>query len=158
MYKTAKFFDIPVRIAFRLVYTESRFNDTITSPVGAYGFTQLMPKTFNHLKDQLGFSHLTIDNRFGNIYLGFYYLRTLYDYWINKGKSENTAWKFALASYNAGPGKVRKYRGIPPYKETIEFVNFINKKHSNQKLYKEQIQASKNFVKNEEICLVVNKI
>lgn len=95
-----------------LIKQESRFNVSISSPVGAYGLTQLMPGTAGDMgMDRTvpiqnlrgGAKYITIQLRkFGNI-------------------------PHALAAYNAGPGAVMKYGGIPPYKETQGYVRNITK-------------------------------
>lgn len=95
-----------------LIKQESRFNVSISSPVGAYGLTQLMPGTAGDMGvDRTiplqnlrgGAKYITIQLRkFGNI-------------------------PHALAAYNAGPGAVLKYGGVPPYKETQGYVRNITK-------------------------------
>lgn len=126
MYNASQHFNIPTRIAFRLIYKESAFIDTITSPKGAYGFTQLMPETFHFMKMKIGMPHLSMNNRYGNIYIGYYYLSYLFNYWFDVGYDIKTSWTMALASYNAGIGNVIKYGGVPPFKETVNYIKFIN--------------------------------
>ena len=58
-------------------------------------------------------------------------IKDSYDYWTIRGNSEKYSWKLSLASYNSGIGTVIKYRGIPPIPETIDFIGFILKAHSN---------------------------
>ena len=135
MYDLALEFEIPIRTAFRLVFKESSFIDTIVSPKGAYGFMQLMPKTFEMYRDILNFRGNEISDNHGNIYIGFYLLKELYDYWSIRVESDEYAWALALASYNAGMGRVRKYKGIPPFKETINYIDFILREHSNPEQY-----------------------
>ena len=130
MYKLAKQLNLSIRMVFRLVYFESSFIDTIVSPAGAYGFFQIMPETYNLYSKILNVDALHLDKNCKNIYVGMHYLKGLYDYWFEKGNPDTYSWKLSLASYNAGIGKVIKYNGIPPYRDTIKYINFIMKEHT----------------------------
>lgn len=101
----------PVLIRTIIKY-ESGFNPYAVSPVGAGGLMQLMPDTARGL----GVSDVFSPHQ--NIAGGTLYIRRQLDNFNN-----NVA--FALASYNAGPGAVRAYGGIPPYAETVNYVNMI---------------------------------
>lgn len=95
-----------------VMQTESAFNAMAVSPVGALGLMQLMPE----VAAELGAVD-PMDPR-ENIMAGARYLRQLLD--ANRGNL-----KLALASYNAGPGNVAKYRAVPPFKETQNYVKKI---------------------------------
>jgi hypothetical protein len=97
-----------------VVQAESQFNTNAVSPVGAAGLMQLMPTTSKSVG---------IDNPFDpreNLDGGVKYLSMMMERF--KG---NTA--LALAGYNAGPEKVKRHRGIPPYRETQGYVRKIQK-------------------------------
>ena len=101
---------IPPDLFNRLVQQESNWNPKAKSHKGAIGLAQLMPFTAK----KLGVNpHDPQQNLEG----GARYLRQMY----NKFRS----WKLALAAYNAGPGAVEKYGGVPPYKETKNYVKKI---------------------------------
>jgi soluble lytic murein transglycosylase-like protein len=95
-----------------VAWQESRYNNRARSPVGAIGVMQLMPGTAR----QLGVVDPT--NVHQNIMGGTAYLRAQLDRFGNNIP-------LALAAYNAGPGAVQKYGGIPPYRETQNYVRQI---------------------------------
>lgn len=89
--------NIDPQIAFGLVRAESSFRNTSTSPVGAVGLTQLMPKTASWLEP--GVTRADLRKPETNLKIGFKYLRQLTD------KYEGDT-KLALLAYNRGPGTV----------------------------------------------------
>ena len=95
-----------------IIKYESGFCPFAVSPVGASGLMQLMPDTARGL----GISDVFSPEQ--NIAAGSLYIRRQLDAFNN-----NVA--FALAAYNAGPGAVQAYGGVPPYAETINYVNMI---------------------------------
>lgn len=98
---------VPEDLFLRLVNQESRFNDKALSHKGAIGLAQLMPATARYLgvnpKDPVQ-----------NLEGGAKYLREQFN--------EFGSWRLALAAYNAGPNAVKKYGGVPPYRETKNYV------------------------------------
>ena len=134
-YETAKQFDIPPRVVFRLMFKESSFIDTAKSCVGAYGLMQLMPDTRRLYYNKLRIDTLNLDKNQQDIYIGLSYIKDLREFWRKRGNAEKNLLLLTIASYNAGPGKVIKHHGIPPYKETQNFVSFILRPHSNPLFY-----------------------
>ena len=148
IYKISDTLKISTRVAFRLIYKESSFRDTVTSPMGAHGLMQLMPTTKQMYQALLRTDTLKLDGDKEDIYIGLNYLKDLYSYWKSKGNLDKISWKLALASYNAGKGNVIKYRGIPPYQQTIDFVSFIYRAHSNPDFYASYIKKYENQSKS----------
>lgn len=147
IYKTANQLNIPTRIAFRLIHQESRFNDTVVSPKGAYGLMQLMPDTRAKYYVLLRVDTLNFDRNQEDIYIGLNILNELQTYWVKRGNSVKYSWKLSLASYNAGKGNVIKYMGVPPFTETQNFVAFILKSHSNPEFFARYKKKYENKIK-----------
>lgn len=101
-----------------VMHTESGFNVNARSPVGAQGLMQLMPATARRFN---------VTNAFDaqqNIFAGAKYLS-----WLLKRFGGNT--QMALAAYNAGEGNVDKYGGIPPFRETQDYVRRVTSRYQN---------------------------
>ncbi|WBU62649.1 lytic transglycosylase domain-containing protein [Paracoccus aerodenitrificans] len=106
----ARKYGIPEALFLRLVNQESRWNPNARSHKGAMGLAQLMPGTARTLG-------VNPRDPVQNLEGGARYLRMMYN--------EFGDWRLALAAYNAGPGAVKKYGGIPPYRETRNYVRII---------------------------------
>jgi len=107
----AKKFDIESSLVKAIVMAESNCNPSAVSAKGAQGLMQLMPSTAKDLNVTR-----PLDPR-ENIVGGVKYIKGLLASYGNL--------KLALAAYNAGPGAVQKYAGIPPYRETINYVEKV---------------------------------
>jgi soluble lytic murein transglycosylase-like protein len=98
-----------------IIRVESNYNPDAVSPKGAQGLMQLMPPTARGLGVTDSF-----DPR-QNIEAGVRYLKYLQDMYKDD--------RLALAAYNAGPGAVQKYKWIPPYPETQDYVNRVGQQY-----------------------------
>lgn len=110
-------YNLEVLLVKAVVRTESCFDRRAISRAGAQGLMQLMPRTAQ------GLGVLDSFNARLNIEAGTRYLSQL-------KKQFNNNMTLALAAYNAGPHNVKKYGGIPPFKETQNYVKRIAKFHN----------------------------
>lgn len=104
-------YNIEPSLAKAIIKAESNFNPKAVSKSGAQGLMQLMPKTAKNLNVRDSFDPEQ------NIRGGLKLLRELL--------SQYSSLDHVLAAYNAGPVAVKKYKGIPPYQETIDYVKKV---------------------------------
>jgi len=110
--EAAQRFGLAPALIRAVIQTESGFDPMAVSTAGAQGLMQLMPA----LSKELG-----VEDPFNprqNIMAGSQYLSALLSYY-------NGDLSLALASYNAGPGMVERYNGVPPFEETQRYVKTI---------------------------------
>jgi len=105
-------YGVDANLVKAVVQTESNFDAKAVSPAGAKGLMQLMPGTANELGVQDALDPTQ------NLDGGVHYLRRMLDAYDGNVS-------MALAAYNAGPGSVNKFGGVPPYKETQTYVNRV---------------------------------
>ena len=116
--QTAQKLGVDPYIALSIAKIESNFNPHVKSPRGAIGLFQLTPSTAK----KLGVNPYIASE---NVEGGLKYYKMLY----NKYGSMD----LALAAYNAGPGNVAKYNGIPPFSATKMFIKNIKKEYNTYK-------------------------
>ena len=104
-------YQVDPRLVAAVAQTESGGNQEAVSPAGAVGIMQLMPET------AAGLGVNPYDKR-QNIEGGAKYLRQMMDTFGGDVQK-------AVAAYNAGPQAVKEYNGIPPYRETQDYVNKV---------------------------------
>jgi len=110
----AKKFDVDAALVSAVIKAESDFNPREISNKGARGLMQLMPATAER------FGVVNSFDAKANINGGVRYLRWLLDTF--EGNAD-----LAVAAYNAGEGSIAKYNGVPPFRETINYINRIAK-------------------------------
>ena len=110
--KTAQRLGVDPYVALSIAKIESNFNSSAKSPGGAVGLYQLSPSTAK----KLGVNPYIVSE---NIEGGIKYYQMLY--------KKYGSVDLALAAYNAGPGNVAKYKGVPPFTTTKKFIDRIKK-------------------------------
>lgn len=112
--EAGKTFDVDAALISAVIKAESDFNPREVSHKGARGLMQLMPATAER------FGVVNSFDAKANINGGVRYLRWLLDTF--EGNAD-----LAVAAYNAGEGNVWKYDGVPPFRETINYINRISR-------------------------------
>lgn len=114
--EAARRYGLPATFLGSVAQAESGFRADAVSPKGAVGIMQLMPATARALGAD------PADPR-QNVEAGTRYLSEL----LLKYKDDPWQVRKALAAYNAGPGAVERYKGVPPYRETVQYVERVIK-------------------------------
>lgn len=132
----ARTHNVDVKLLRAVAWTESRGNNRAVSPKGALGVMQLMPATARELG---------VDPRdeTANIFGGAQYLA--------RQIASFQSVPLALAAYNAGPGAVRRWRGVPPFAETQAYVSSIMRRWGGQPA----IPAARTALRNHDASLPI---
>jgi len=120
IHEKATKYDVDPALVAAVVETESRFQSNARSQVGARGLMQLMPKTGRWMGAR------NLYNADQNVDAGAKYLKylnTRFDGNLTK----------TIAAYNAGEGNVRRYNGVPPFRETRSYVKKVMSKYEKRK-------------------------
>ena len=113
-------YGVDAELISSVMEVESHFNPKAVSVKNARGLMQLLPET----AARLGVKDIFDPKE--NIDAGTHYLHDL----LQLYKNDLT---LALAAYNAGPDKVQKYGNVPPYRETVSYVNQVKRKYQKNK-------------------------
>jgi soluble lytic murein transglycosylase-like protein len=115
-------YEVDPRLVVAIILAESNFRPDATSPKGAMGLGQLMPGTAAGLGVSNAYD--PVQNIQGSVRL----IRGHLDKLTGSADWSELTWHdlaLALASYNAGPGAVKKYGGVPPYRETEQYISKV---------------------------------
>ncbi|MDQ0200991.1 lytic transglycosylase [Neobacillus ginsengisoli] len=108
--EAAQKYEVPSKILYSIMVVESRGNPNLVSADGGIGLMQFQIETANFLGVNPCIPEESLDG-------AARYLKALF--------SEFNDWTLAIASYNAGPDKIKKYNGVPPLEVTQNYVNNV---------------------------------
>jgi len=117
--ETAKNLDVSPLLVDSVIQVESNYNPYAISPKGAQGLMQLMPATARRFGVKDSFDPQQ------NLEGGVRYLKFLQETFQDD--------RLAVAAYNAGEKAVAKYRNVPPYRETVDYVAKVGQRYSQAK-------------------------
>jgi soluble lytic murein transglycosylase-like protein len=123
-------YGVDADLLLSLIHAESSFNLSAVSPKGAMGLMQLMPSTAAH------FGVWNPMDPAANIEGGAHYLSELLTLYGNNLTK-------ALAAYNAGPSRINRYHGLPPYPETIAYVARVERELNQRKVAKSRLKPNR---------------
>lgn len=113
-------YGVDARLIMAMVMVESGFDPNSTSRSGAMGLGQLMPGTARGMGVSNAYD--SIENLYGTVRLVRGHLEK---YYASTGGDPYQSLVLALAAYNAGSGAVRRHGGVPPYKETQNYIRKV---------------------------------
>ena len=125
IFREARKNDLAPELVAAMVHTESDFRNTLVSEKSAQGLMQIVPSTARELGIQNPFDPQQ------NIAAGTKYFR----YLLDRFEDEATA----LAAYNAGEGNVERFGGIPPFRETQNYITRVNRRTDR---YRQRVQTT----------------
>jgi soluble lytic murein transglycosylase-like protein len=136
--------DLPPQLVHSVIRVESNYDPYAVSPKGALGLMQLVPGTARR------FGVSNVFNPAENIEGGARYLRYLLDLYHND-------YRLALAAYNAGEGAVAKHGGVPPYPETVNYLQQVRRRlvEASQQQAAKKLEAKPVAVKAAEETRIV---
>ncbi|MCH8961900.1 MAG: lytic transglycosylase domain-containing protein [Bacteroidetes bacterium] len=111
----------PDVLVLALLRQESFFDPRAGSTAGAVGLAQVIPPTGREIADALGVESFEVEQLFRpvvSLRFGAYYLQ-------EQMQAFGESAQYALAAYNAGPGNVLRYEGVPPFRETRRYVERV---------------------------------
>jgi soluble lytic murein transglycosylase-like protein len=114
IHASAEKHNVPAAFVRSIVEAESNYNSEAVSKAGAIGLMQLMPET----AEEFGCDPKIPEQ---NVEAGTRYLKVLMD----RYKKHRDPLKHVIAAYNAGPGNVDRYKGVPPFRETRTYVKRV---------------------------------
>jgi soluble lytic murein transglycosylase-like protein len=139
IHEKAKKYDVDPALVAAVVETESRFKSRARSQVGAKGLMQLMPRTGRWM----GANNLYDPEQ--NVEAGTKYLSYLTQRFDGNLKK-------TIAAYNAGEGNVRRYQGVPPFRETRSYVKKVMSRYEQRKKQLENYQDQQGGAATDEIA------
>lgn len=125
IYEKSKKYDVDPALVAAVIEQESRFKPRAKSPVGARGLMQLMPRTGRWMGAR------DLYNPEQNVDAGVKYIK----YLDKRFKGNRTK---IIAAYNGGEGNVMRYRGVPPFRETRQYVKKVMKNYDKRTRQLEQ--------------------
>lgn len=140
IHEKAQKYDVDPALVAAVMETESRFKSRARSQVGAKGLMQLMPRTGRWM----GADNLYDPEQ--NVEAGTKYLR-----YLNERFDGNL--KKTIAAYNAGEGNVRRYKGVPPFRETRSYVKKVMSRYEQRKKQLENYKDEHAGAAGEEVTL-----
>lgn len=140
IHEKAQKYDVDPALVAAVMETESRFKSRARSQVGAKGLMQLMPRTGRWM----GANNLYDPEQ--NVEAGTKYLS-----YLNERFDGNL--KKTIAAYNAGEGNVRRYKGVPPFRETRSYVKKVMSRYEQRKKELENYKDEHAGAAGEEVTL-----